>query len=42
MSLLESYFQRIKPLHTPSMEMAQARWNSIAKPLHSLDCWKKT
>ena len=36
MSLLESYFQRIKPLHTPSMEMAQARWNSIAKPLHSL------
>ena len=28
--------KQIQPLSTEKMEMAQKRWNSIAKPLHSL------
>lgn len=33
---LEEAIQKIKPLDREAMELAQKRWNSIAKPLHSL------
>ena len=34
--LLEEMIQEVKPLNQHSMEIARKRWDSIAKPLHSL------
>ena len=34
--MLETYLQNIKPLDQTAMQQAQAQWNRIAKPLHSL------
>lgn len=34
--ILNEILKQIQPLSTEKMEMAQKRWNSIAKPLHSL------
>lgn len=33
---LEEAIAKIKPLDHNAMEIAQKRWDSIAKPLHSL------
>lgn len=34
--MLETYLQNIKPLDQTAMQQAQAQWDRIAKPLHSL------
>ncbi len=33
---LEKAIKKVKPLDRNAMDIAQKRWDSIAKPLHSL------